>query len=119
MQTFKIYWINGTTEILMGRDIADAFNSVGYTKDHVESMERYVLVINADPTLVDSTIFSCGRCKSMPTIENKDIEKWLVYCPDCRQNAQAKLIFEQECDAKMDWNKKQLKYTRLPLDTGE
>lgn len=119
MYTFKVYWKNGATAILMGRDIADAFNGVGYTKDHIASMERYVPIINADPKLIDSTLFSCGRCKSIPQVEHKDILKWTVHCPDCGQNAQSKLIFEHEHDAKVDWNKKQLKFTRLPLDTGE
>lgn len=107
MHTFKIYWKSGETELLMGSNIAEAFNLMGYTKDHIESMEKFCLVTLPDKEQLDQTLFSCKRCKATPVVEHLASSRWAVHCPDCNQNAHSKLIFENETDAKIDWNKKQ------------
>lgn len=41
MKKFKLYWLDGKTEIVAGRDIADAFSRAGYGAGAVRALDYY------------------------------------------------------------------------------
>ena len=41
MKKFKLYWLDGTTEIIKGRDAVDAFNSAGIGAGALRALDYY------------------------------------------------------------------------------
>lgn len=64
MATFRVKWKNGTVVLLEGDDIADAFNSVGYTKADVEAIAHYTEYEKGDSAHPEYPFaqFACPKC---------------------------------------------------------
>ena len=41
MKKYKLYWLDGTTEIVEGYDIADAFRRAGYGEGAIVILDYY------------------------------------------------------------------------------
>lgn len=41
MKKFRLYWLDGTTEIIKGRDAVDAFNSAGIGAGALRALDYY------------------------------------------------------------------------------
>lgn len=117
MKTFKVYWTCGMTELLRGRDIADAFNAAGYsTEEHRDSMKKYIPVIHPEVEALEVAVFSCFHCKGYPDTKREEGNVFSIYCPDCNQNTRSKILYPNEESARLDWNKKQLRMSGTPID---
>ena len=41
MNKYKLYWLDGTTEIIEGSDIADAFTKAGYSRGALAALDYF------------------------------------------------------------------------------
>ncbi len=41
MKKFKLYWLGGSTEVIEGSDIADAFRRAGYGGGAINALDYY------------------------------------------------------------------------------
>ena len=41
MKRFKLYWLDGKTEVVSGRNIDDAFNKAGYGAGALRALDYY------------------------------------------------------------------------------
>lgn len=40
-KTFKLFWLDGKTEIVHGKDIADAFAKAGYSRGALRALDHF------------------------------------------------------------------------------
>lgn len=43
---FKLFWLDGKTEIVVGNSIADAFNKAGYGSGAIAALDYYEVLDN-------------------------------------------------------------------------
>ncbi len=107
INTYKVYWKNGTSEIVRGFDIADAFNKAGYSeKNFVDSVVKFSKVILPSGDREINALYSCKKCKSNPVVVDNG-DSYTVKCEDCGNQMTDKADLIEEIIAK--WNIEQAK----------
>jgi len=56
METFRVYWLSGGTELIKGNDITDAFRRAGYGTGAIHAVDWYEKVTSNKPQYVQGEV---------------------------------------------------------------